>query len=90
MIQLFPDKRRREKQDREEENKKGIIEVIQKKNIEKQKKSPRSREVCSTDHLLAEVKVPTSAPGGPPWHSSLSFSSGNKKHWGCSLTHMHS
>lgn len=35
------------------------------------KKSPRSREVCFTDHFLAEVKVSNSAPGGPLWHSSL-------------------
>lgn len=45
----------------------------------KKKKSPRRREVCSTDRILAEVKVSSSAPGGPPRHSSLPLSSSNRQ-----------
>lgn len=31
--------------------------------------------MCSADHLLAEVKVPSSAPGGPPPHSFFTSTS---------------
>lgn len=35
--------------------------------------------MSSTDRILAEVKVSSSAPGGPPRHSSLPLSSSNRK-----------
>lgn len=57
-----------------------IRSTTQQKNREiNLKKSPRRREVCATDRILAEVKVSSSAPGGPPRHSSLPLSSSNKK-----------
>lgn len=35
--------------------------------------------MSSTDRILAEVKVSSSAPGGPPRHSSLPLSSSSRK-----------
>lgn len=62
---------------------------------QKNTKSPGSREVCSTDHFLTEVKVPHPAPRGPPRHPFLSlhlrFCQATKKQRcrGCLLTHTH-